>query len=50
MGYGLVFLVLFFLWRAGVSLATCDGLIDFDVSFFFFLVVRFWRRGNRVVF
>ena len=33
-GYGLVFLVLFFL-RRGVSLATCDGPIDFDVSFWF---------------
>ena len=45
MGHGLVFLVLFFLWRAGVSLAKCDGPIDFD-----FFLVRFWRRVNRVVF
>jgi hypothetical protein len=40
MGSGLVILVLFFLWRAGVALATCGGPIDFD---FFFVLVRFWR-------
>jgi hypothetical protein len=35
MGSGLVILVLFFLWRAGVALATCGGPIDFNFLFWF---------------